>query len=108
MQSPAPAGLVVVHARSDAELEQLAAVRRAVDSDANPLLASLRHRLENFPGAVFLLASLGGEPVGCGYAEPFTATETETTITADMSVVPSARGQGVGSALYRVTSEHAR
>ena len=108
MQSPAPAGLVIVHARSDAELEQLAAIRRAVDPDANPLVASLRHRLDSFPGATFLLASLTGRPVGCGYAEPFTANDGETTITADMSVIPSDRGQGVGSALYRAASAHAR
>ncbi len=108
MHSPAPAGLVVVHARSDAELEQLAAVRRAVDPDANPLLANLRHRLESFPGATFLLATLAGDPVGCGYAEPFTANEGEATITADMSVIPAARGRGIGSALYRAASDHAR
>jgi mycothiol synthase len=107
MQSPAPAGLVVVHARSDAELEQLAAVRRAVDPDANPLLASLRHRLERFPDAIFLIAYLDGESVGCGYAEPFTANDEEASITADMSVIPAARHRGVGSALYRAASAHA-
>jgi len=108
VQSPASAGLVVVHARSDAELEQLASVRRAVDADANPLLASLRHRLESFPDAVFLLGLLDGEPVGCGYAEPFTANDREESVTADMSVIPSAREQGVGSQLYRAASAHAR
>jgi GNAT superfamily N-acetyltransferase len=108
MQSPAPAGLVVVHACSDVELAQLAAVRRAVDPDANPLLASLRHRLDNFTGVVFLLAYLAGEPVGCGYAEPFTANDREESITADMSVIPASRGRGIGSALYGAASAHAR
>lgn len=96
MQSPALAGLVVTHARTDAELEQLAAVRRAVDPDANPLLASLRYRLERFPDAVFLLATVDGDAVGCGYAEPFTGGQETQFITADMSVVPAARQRGIG------------
>jgi mycothiol synthase len=108
MHAPALAGLVVVHAQTDAELEQLSAVRRAVDPDASPSLQSLRHRLDTFPGAIFLLATVGDNPVGCGYAGPFPGADASPFITADMSVVPDLRGQGVGTALYQAASDHAR
>jgi mycothiol synthase len=107
MAVPATAGLVVTHARTDAELEQLANVRRGVDPDANPSLESLRHRLDHFPGATFLLALLGGAPAGCGFAAPSPGQDTPY-ISADMSVLPDARRRGIGTALYDAASEHAR
>ena len=107
MDAPAQAGLVVVHARTDGELEQLAHVRRGVDPDANPSLASLRHRLDHFAGATFLLALLADEPAGCGYASPSPGQDS-AYITADMSVLPGARRRGIGTALYHAASEHAR
>ena len=45
-------------ARRDDELLELAAVRRAVDSDAHPSLSGLRHTLATFPHAVYVLARL--------------------------------------------------
>jgi mycothiol synthase len=108
MESPANAGLVVVHARTDAQLDQLAAVRRTVDPDANPSLESLRHRLEAFADAAFLLALIDGEPLGCGYAAPSPGDAGSQFLGADMSVVPAARRRGIGAALYRAASDHAR
>jgi GNAT superfamily N-acetyltransferase len=108
MRVSGPTGLVVVHARTDAELEQLAAVRHAVDPDAHPTLASLRHTLETFADAVFLLASLAGDPVGCGFAGPFPGQSESPFVGADMSVVPAARRGGIGTMLYRAASDHAR
>jgi mycothiol synthase len=108
MSAPAIAGLVVVRAQSDDELSAVAAVRRAVDPDAQPTLVSMRHTLATFPHAVYLLARRDGAAVGCAYAGCFPGTENEAFMYANVSVVAGARRQGVGGALLRELSAHAR
>jgi GNAT superfamily N-acetyltransferase len=105
---PAMAGLVVAPAQTDDDLLSLAAVRRAVDPDAQPSLVSMRHTLATFPHAVYLLARRESQAVGCGYAGFFPGTEDEPFMYANVSVVPEARRQGVGSALFRGLAAHAR
>jgi GNAT superfamily N-acetyltransferase len=108
MSVPALAGLAVVHARSDDELSAVAAVRRDVDPDAQPSLVSMRHTLATFPHAVYLLARVGDEAVGCAYAGCFPGTEQEPFMYANVSVLPGRRRQGIGTALLREIGRHAR
>jgi GNAT superfamily N-acetyltransferase len=54
------------------------------------------------------LALLDGEPVGIGACGPLLGEEESTAAFALNSVLREARGQGVGSAIYRKVSEHAR
>ena len=108
MSVPAIAGLVVAPAQTDDDLLSLAAVRRAVDPDAQPSLVSMRHTLAKFPHAVYLLARRESHAVGGGYAGCFPGTEAEPFMYANVSVVPEARRQGIGSALFRGLVAHAR
>jgi mycothiol synthase len=108
MHTPASAGLVVTRATTDAQLEQLAQVRRRVDPDANPTVDGLRHSQHRSPDLIHVVATLDGELAGCGYAGSFPGSEGAEYIGADMSVVPELRRRGVGTELYRVVSRHAR
>jgi mycothiol synthase len=108
MSAPALAGLAVVRAESDDELLAVAAVRRTVDPDAQPSLGSMRHTLSTFPHAMYLLARLGDDAVGCAYAGCFPGTEDDLFMYAQVSVVPAARRRGVGAALSQELSSHAR
>lgn len=108
MHAAAPAGLSVVRAETDDELLELAAVRRAVDSDAHPSLSGLRHTLATFPHAVYVLARRDGEAVGCGYAGCFPGSEEDEFMYANVSVVEHQRRSGAGSALLVALGNHAR
>jgi GNAT superfamily N-acetyltransferase len=107
MHTPASAGLVVTRATTDAQLEQLAQVRRRVDPDANPTVDGLRHSQGRSPDLIHVVATLDGELAGCGYAGSFPGSERAEYIGADMSVVPELRRRGIGTELYRVVSRHA-
>ena len=54
------------------------------------------------------LALLDGEPVGIGACAPILGEEETAAAFALNSVLPEARGRGVGTAIYRHVSEHAR
>jgi GNAT superfamily N-acetyltransferase len=107
MSVPALAGLAVVRAERDDELSAVAAVRRSVDPDAQPSLISMRHTLATFPHAVYLLARVGDESVGCAYTGSFPGTEAEPFMYADVSVLAERRRQGIGTALLREVGRHA-
>jgi mycothiol synthase len=53
------------------------------------------------------LALLDGEPVGVGSCSPNPGMEEDTAAFAVNCVLPEARGQGVGTAIYRQVSAHA-
>ena len=108
MSVPAVAGLEVVRAEHDHDLLAVAAVRRAVDPDAQPSIVSMRHTLATFPHAGYLLARIAGEPVGCAYSGCFPGTELEPYMYADVSVLPSLRRRGVGTALFLAVAARAR
>jgi ribosomal protein S18 acetylase RimI-like enzyme len=105
MSAPATAGIVVAPAETDVELLELAAVRRANDPHANLTLENLRHAREAF-GATYLLARVNGEVAGCAFVGE--ASDDDPFADADVSVLPSSRGRGVGSALLREVSRRAR
>jgi mycothiol synthase len=54
------------------------------------------------------LALLDAEPVGAGSCSLNPGMEEDTAAFAVVCVLPQARGQGVGTAIYRQVSEHAR
>ena len=108
MRAPALAGLTVVRAATDDELLDLATVRHEVDADAQPGLENMRHTLATFPHAVYLLARLGDEAVGCAYAGCFPGSEHDPFMYAHVGVTAASRRQGVGGALLAVVSSHAQ
>jgi ribosomal protein S18 acetylase RimI-like enzyme len=108
MSAPAAAGLVVARATTNAQLEQLVEVRRRVDPDANPTVEGLRHSQRRSPQLRHYIATAGDALAGCGMVGPFPGNEANEYVMADFSVVPTLRGRGVGTELYRIASGHAR
>jgi GNAT superfamily N-acetyltransferase len=104
MKATVERDLVVARVDSDVGLHDMIAVRSRTDPDLPPpRLENLRHNLDSDPSLAYFVARLGGEAVGCGFAElldvPYAA--------AHVLVVEEARRRGVGSALLRAVSAHA-
>ncbi len=95
---------------SDDELRHVAAIRAAAarpGESASPAEA-LRDQLAVAPELRFLLALDDGEAVGCGSAGSYVPGEPGEHAPADATVLPEHRGRGVGTAILRAASEHAR
>jgi GNAT superfamily N-acetyltransferase len=106
MYGAAPAGLAIVAARTDSDLEAMIAVRTAADPDAPPpRLENLRHNLSAQKDLVYLVARLDDEPVACGFVYP---DIPQTYAEAHFVVVPGARRRGIGSAVLAEISVAAR
>jgi GNAT superfamily N-acetyltransferase len=96
---------VVAVVRSDGDLADMIEVRVQADPDAPPpQLDNLRNNLAGNPSLAYLVARVGGSPVGCAFVD----VSPETVARAHLVVVPAARWRGVGSALLDAVSEHAR
>jgi mycothiol synthase len=105
MQTPVVPDLVRVRVDSDADLEAMISVRAEADPHLPPpRIENLRHNLASDPELTYLVARLGGRPVGCGFVEISPAR----TVTAHLVVIPSARRRGVGSRLLAEASTRAR
>lgn len=70
--------------------------------------ATLEHFRVNMPMFQDWLALLDGEPVGVGACFLVPSAEGTDTATGTNCVLPRARGRGVGTAIYRRVSAHAR
>jgi GNAT superfamily N-acetyltransferase len=104
MQAAELSQLVVAPAKTDEDLEALIAVRKAVNPRARPTVANLRHaRDSSEAGLTFLVAWLGDEPVACGFVERSSAGYA----VADVTVVPTRRCCGIGSAVLAEASTRA-
>ena len=103
-----PEDPIIVPAESDAELAAVAAASARVDSWGGTTVDDLRHFRSLVPETRTFLALLAGEAAGYGTVGPFPGTEGEPHVTAAFGVVPELRRRGVGSALHRAISEHAR
>lgn len=93
----------ILRAQTDAELSAWRDVRIAVLPDERtPTLAELR-QIEA-PERLLLLAAVGDEVVGSGYADRSNVVDS---VTVSPRVRPDARRQGVGTALLRLLVAHA-
>ncbi|HEY6585428.1 MAG TPA: GNAT family N-acetyltransferase [Gaiellaceae bacterium] len=100
-----PPALDITAAETDADLEAMVVVRRAIDPRTTMRLANLRHALEtDTRGLSFVVARLRDEPVASGFVHP----GHEAIAYGDISVIPSHRGHGVGSAMLAWESDLAR
>jgi mycothiol synthase len=69
---------------------------------------AIEHARATTPKYQDWLALLNGEPVGAGSCSLNPGMEEDTAAFAVACVLPQARGQGVGTAIYRQLSGHAR
>ena len=95
--------LAIEPAESDADLEAMIHVRGLVTPEAHPTVEILRFNLESKDDLVYLVARLGGEPVACGFVEPW----PEHAV-GDIAVVPGRRRTGIGSTMLAELSSRAR
>ena len=99
---------VVVRAESDDDLHGLIAVRKAVHPEVMPALENLRHHLRISRQSAYFVARMAEEPVGCGFCGGLPGDEDGPHVRADVSVLAERRRRGIGTALARAVSEHAR
>jgi mycothiol synthase len=95
--------LAVTPAETDADLEAMIHVRGLVMPDAHPTVEVLRFNLESKDTLTYLVGRLGGEPVACGFVEPWGPHGH-----GDIAVVPAHRRRGVGSTMLAAVSDRAR
>ena len=99
-----PPALDITAAETDADLEAMVVVRRAIDPRSTMRVANLRHALDSDTrGLTFVVARLGDEPVASGFVQP----GHEAIAYGDISVVPGRRGHGIGSAMLAWESDRA-
>jgi GNAT superfamily N-acetyltransferase len=99
----------VRRAESDEELGDVIAVRYAVHPEAESTLEGLRHHLASRPSLAYFAAYLEGIPVGCGFCGAFAgADDDDPYVVADASVLAEHRRRGIGTAVARAVSGHAR
>jgi GNAT superfamily N-acetyltransferase len=99
---PAPA---VALARTDGDLAAMIEVRIHADPDTPPpRLDNLRNNLAGNPELAYVVARVGGTPVGCGFVD----VSQDVVARSHVMVVPSARRRGIGTALLAFISQHAR
>jgi ribosomal protein S18 acetylase RimI-like enzyme len=96
-------GLALAPAGTDADLEAMVAVRKEVTPEARPTVENLRFNLDSKPGLTYVVGRIDGEPVACGFVEPWPSFAW-----GDIAVVPARRRRGIGSAVLAVLSERAR
>src|SRR5438067_13336653 len=94
MQNVELSQLSIARAESDADLEDMVGVRNRVTPEARPTLENLRFNLEAKPELAHVVARLAGEPVACGFAEPWTSRAV-----GDGAVVPQRRRRGIRPAV---------
>ena len=92
----------------DALIEQWVAIRNAVDPQLPVTADDVRRWRERENTVDHVLGYLGGDLVGAAWAQEQGDLRNTDVATAFFAVVADARRNGVGSALYRAVSEHAR
>ena len=93
---------------ADDEVEQWVDIRNEIDPQMPALAEGLRRHRQHEPTAGHVLARIDREAVGVGMAsEQGDLRKTEVAVSF-FGVLPRQRRRGVGSALYRAVSDHAR
>jgi GNAT superfamily N-acetyltransferase len=95
----------VVPARTHEELTAFRAIGSEVHPGLTPSVAALEHELATGAGTMFLLASLGGSPVGSGVGK---SSSVGDSLFAMVRVRTAQRRAGVGTAILAALSGHAR
>jgi mycothiol synthase len=83
-------------------------VRNVVDPQFPATAEGVRRHRRREPTAGYFLARLDGEAAGVGVAAEQGDLRSTDVAVAFIGVVPERRRKGIGSALYRTLSEHAR
>ena len=86
-----------------AHFEQWAAIMERVEGDVYDV-DELAHVMQDDEESAWILASRGGEALGCGVGRP---SSIAGSLYAMARVLPEHRRQGVGTTLYEALSEHA-
>jgi mycothiol synthase len=85
------------------QFEQWAAIMERVEGDVYDV-DELAHVIQHDELSAWLLASRGGDAIGCGVGRP---SSVAGSLYAMARVLPEHRGQGVGTRLYEALSQHA-
>jgi GNAT superfamily N-acetyltransferase len=86
-----------------AEFQQWASIMERVEGDVYDV-DELAHVIQDDDESAWILASRGGEALGCGVGRP---ASIAGSLYAMARVLPEQRRQGVGTTLYEALSEHA-
>jgi GNAT superfamily N-acetyltransferase len=92
---------------NDADIDTFVEIRRRIQPD-NPLTREVVVEDEQKPDHLGLIAELDGEPVGTASAAKFWGALDGEYAAVNIRVVAEARRRGVGTALDRRCSQHAR
>jgi GNAT superfamily N-acetyltransferase len=95
----------VAPARTHDELTAFRAIGSEVHPGLTPSVAALEHELATGAGTMFLLASLGGSPVGSGVGK---SSSVGDSLFAMVRVRAAYRRAGVGTAILAALFGHAR
>lgn len=99
----------VRRAESDADLSTLSAIVNAVTPDEPTSLDEIRWQQATYPGGVWFLGDLDGEPVGAAsVGRIFIYPPEYDALWSSMHVLPDHRRRGLGSALLAAVSDVAR
>jgi mycothiol synthase len=86
------------------QYEQWAEILKRVAGDVFDV-DEIAHFVTSDTESAFLLALSGDEALGCGVGRP---SSVQSSLYAMVRVLPEHRGQGVGTRIYELLSEHAR
>ena len=92
---------------TDEDVDVFLALRTAIDPEH---MMSRRSYVEDIkePRRLDLIASLAGEPTGCAFVEPHSENVSGTVAWVSVRVLRERRRMGIGTALFRAVSAHAR
>ena len=99
---------IAVSAIGDDEVELWVEIRNEVDPQMAAIPEGVRRHRKREPTARHFLARLAGEAAGVGVASEQGDLRSTDVAVAFFGVLPRHRRRGVGSALYRALSDHAR
>ena len=99
--------IALTRVETEEDVEAFLALRRAIDPEHMPSRTQYVEHI-NAPGRVDLLASLDGEPVGCGFVEPHSENVQGTVAWISVRVLRERRRRGVGTTIFRELSALAR